>query len=194
MPHIMGTIALKQTVAESIQEFYNKNNFGEEGGKYERFVWIKFGFFSIPIPNFQSRSQNVYLHDVSHIVTAYDTTWKGESGVSAWEIASGGWGKLYMPWLLTLWAMGLGVLFYPTNTLKSFKQGLTMRNAFTCGLTKSEIFSLSVSDLRNVLSNKPKNNKNPFIWMFLSFVVFIFPFLLGSLIIWMLLTFVYFMK
>ena len=124
MPHIMETIALKQTVAESIQEFYNKNNFGEEGGKYERFVWIKFGFFSIPIPNFQSRSQNVYLHDVSHIVTAYDTTWKGESGVSAWEIASGGWGELYMPWLLTLWAMGLGVLFYPTNTLKSFNSPL----------------------------------------------------------------------
>ncbi len=90
----------------------------------------------------------MYLHDISHIVTGYDTTWKGESAISAWEIASGGWNKLYFPWLLTLWAMGLGILFYTKSTLKAFNEGLTMHNALTSGLTKDDIYKLTVADLQ----------------------------------------------
>jgi hypothetical protein len=177
-------MASTQTVEQSIQVFYDKHDFGEDGGVNEKYAWIKFGFLSIPIPNVKSRSQNIYLHDVSHIVTGYDTSWKGESAVSAWEIASGGWDKLYIPWLLTLWAMGLGVLFYPKNVLKSFKQGLTMRNALTCGLTKAEIFNFTVTDLQKFLSNRPNNNKSPILWMTISFIVFLTPFVIGLLVLW----------
>lgn len=168
-------MTLTQTVGQSIQDFYDRHDFGEDGGVNEKFAWIKFGFFSIPLPNFKGRSQNIYLHDVSHIVTGNDTTWKGESAVSAWEVSSGGWDKLYVPWLLTLWAMGLGVLFYPRTILKSFRQGLTMRNALTCGLTKTEIFSYTVPELQKLLSDRPKNDKNPIVWVTISFVVFATP-------------------
>ena len=177
-------MTLAPTVRQSIQDFYNRHDFGEEGGVNEKYAWIKFGFFSIPLPNVAGRSQNIYLHDVSHIVTGNDTTWKGESAVSAWEVASGGWDKLYVPWLLTLWAMGLGVLFYPTTTLKSFKQGLTMRNALTCGLTKAEIFNYSVPGLQKFLSDKPSNDKNPILWMTISFMAFLTPFVFGLLGLW----------
>jgi hypothetical protein len=175
------------TVEQAIAKFYSENDFGDDGGVNEKYAWIKFGSFSIPIPNAESRRKNVYLHDISHIVTENETTWKGESAVSSWEIASGGWGNLYIPWILTLWAMGLGVLFYPKNTLKSFKKGLTMNNAFTCGLTKTDLFNLSVSDLRLLLSNKPKRDTNPYFWMFISFIVFLTPFIVGFLTIWTLL-------
>lgn len=175
---------LNDSTGKAIQDFYDRHDFGEDGGINEKYAWIKFGFFSIPIPNIESRRNNVYLHDVSHIVTGYDTTWKGESAVSAWEIASGGWKNLYFPWLLTLWAMGLGVLFYPSNVLRSFKLGLTMNNALTCGLSKTEIYKLSVSDLRIFLSNKPKSNKNPHLWMIFSFLIFLLPFAIGISIIW----------
>jgi hypothetical protein len=167
------------TVAQAVLKFYSDNNFADDGGIQEKYAWIKFGFFSIPIPNAESRKNNVYLHDISHIVTGNDTTWKGESAVSSWEIASGGWDKLYIPWVLTLWAMGLGVLFYPKNTFESFKRGLTMNNALTCGLTKNELFNMSVSDLQMLLRDKPKRNKNPYLWMSFSFFVFILPFLIG---------------
>lgn len=177
-------MTLAPTVRQSIQDFYSRHDFGEEGGVNEKYAWIKFGFFSIPLPNVAGRSQNIYLHDVSHIVTGNDTTWKGESAVSAWEVASGGWDKLYVPWLLTLWAMGLGVLFYPKTTLKSFKKGLTMRNALTCGLTKAEIFNYSVPALQKFLSDKPSNDKNPILWMTISFMVFLTPFAFGLLGLW----------
>jgi hypothetical protein len=177
-------MALTKTVGQSIQDFYNQHDFGKDGGINEKYVWLKFGFFSIPIPNFESRRNNVYLHDVSHIITGYDTTWKGESAVSAWEVASGGWHKLYIPWILTLWAMGLGVVFYSKSTYDSFQKGLTMRNALTSGLTKNEINSLTVTELQKIVSKQPKNDKNPILWVTISFIVFITPFIVGLLSIW----------
>lgn len=173
-----------QTVGQAIQNFYNFHDFGEDGGINEKYAWIKFGFFSIPIPNVEGRTKNIYMHDVSHIVTGNDTTWHGESAVSAWEIGAGGWGKLYIPWFLTLWAMGLGVVFYPKTVLKSFKKGLTMRNALTCGLSKAEIFQFPLVDFQDFLSNKPSNNKNPYVWMAIGFSVFISPFVIAFLSFW----------
>ncbi len=178
------TNTAEMTVEQAIQGFYTKHNFGDDGGVNEKFAWIKFGFFSIPIPNVEGRSAILYMHDISHIITQNDTTWRGESAVSAWEIGSGGWNNLVVPWLLTLWAMGLGVLFYPKSVLKSFNSGLTMRNALTCGLSKAEILNLSVDDLRLYLSNKPSTNKSPFIWFAISFGVFITTFLVPLVTIW----------
>lgn len=179
------------TTEQAIQDFYDKHDFGEDGGITKKYAWIKFGFFSIPIPNTNTRRNNVYLHDISHIVTGHNTTWKGESAVSAWEIASGGWRDLYIPWLLTLWAMGLGVVFYTANTFKSFKQGLTMNNALTCGLSKNEIYNLSIPELKRLLSNKPRSKKSPFVWMFISLAVFLTPFVIGLLIIWTLIIYIF---
>jgi hypothetical protein len=172
------------TTGQAIQDFYDRHDFGDEGGANEKYAWIKFGFFSIPIPNAESRRQNVYLHDVHHILTGFDTTWKGESSVSAWEVASGGWQNLYFPWLLTLWAMGLGVLFYPSNILAAFRQGLSMNNALVCGLSKSDMYKHSVEDLRQLLSNKPVRNKNPYGWMAFSFLIFLTPLIIGLFGIW----------
>lgn len=179
----METLRPTQTVQQLIQEFHKKNNFGEDGGINEKFAWIKFGFFSLPMPNFESRKNNVYLHDIHHIVTGNNTTWKGESAVSSWEVASGGWDKLYVPWLLTLWAMGLGVLFYTTTTLNAFKKGLTMKNALTSGLTKNEINALTVDQLQKALSDKPKSNKNILFWSIFSLAIFLLPFAVSFFVI-----------
>lgn len=109
---------LNGTTGQAIQDFYDKHTLGKDGGINEKYAWIKFGFVSIPIPNAESRRNNVYLYDVNHIVIGNNTSWKGESAVSAWEVASGSWKNLYRPCLLTLWAMGLAVLFYPHSVLK----------------------------------------------------------------------------
>jgi hypothetical protein len=174
------------TVQQALEEFYVKNNFGENGGEKEKFAFIKFGFFSIPIPNFSQRSENIYMHDVHHLLTNNDTTWKGESSVSAWEIASGAWKTLYIPWMLTLWAMGLGVCFYPKSVFRSFVGGLHMRNILWSGLSKNEVLNYELSDLREFLSNWPSTCKNPYLWMLLSLVFFLSPFIIGIFGIWIL--------
>ncbi len=180
----MGSEDLNLTTGEAIQEFYNRFDFGEEGGVNEKYAWIKFGPISLPIPNTESRRRNVHLHDVNHILTENDTTWRGESAVSAWEVASGGWGRNYLLWFLTLWAMGLGVVFYPLSVLRSFRQGLTMNNAFISGLSQQELYQLSVRDLRRELSDKPRRNTNPYLWMFIAFATFLSPFVFWLAIAW----------
>ncbi|MBE0392211.1 hypothetical protein HNQ02_003154 [Flavobacterium sp. 7E] len=179
----MEIIDLNKTVGKSIQEFYDKNVFGEDGGINKKFAWIKFGFISIPLPNFESRKKNVYLHDIHHIITDNNISWKGESAVSAWEIASGGWGNFVIPWLLTLWAMGLGVLFHRKSTLKAFTNGRTMRNALTCGLTKSEICNLTVAAIRAKVSNQNNTNKSFLLWSTISLIIFFLPFVLGGIVL-----------
>ena len=177
----METLNLNQTVGKSIQDFYQKNDFGEDGGINKKLAWIKFGFFSIPIPNLEGRKENVYLHDIHHIITDNNTTWKGESAVSAWEISAGGWGKQYVAWLLTLWAMGLGILFYRKSTLIAFEKGLTMRNALTSGMTKTELSNLTITELRLKVSNFDKGNRNSLNWSLISLIVFFVPFLIGGI-------------
>ena len=175
------------TVAQALQAFYDQHGYGKEGGIHKRFAWIKFGFISIPFPNVAGRRKNVYLHDINHIVTGYDVSWKGESAVSAWEMASGGWGRVYVIWVMALWAMGLGVILYPRHVLHAFKRGLTMKNGLTCGLTKEEMYKLPIDDLREKLSHHPANKKHPAVWMAISVLVFIFPFFIGILFILILL-------
>jgi hypothetical protein len=173
----MKKMDANQTVRQALSNFYDVHDFGEDGGINEKIAFLKFGFIQLPIPNSTSRRNNVYHHDIGHLITENDTTWKGESAVSAWEIASGGWGNHYTLWLMTLWATGLGVVFYTENVVKSFKSGLVMRNTFTSGLAKEEIFETSASALKTQLSGFPKSEKNPYFWLILSAFVFIFPFL-----------------
>jgi hypothetical protein len=167
---------MEKTVKEHIEQFYAINQFDEDGGVSKSWVWIKFGFISFPLPNTTSRKDNVILHDINHLITDNNTTWKGESAVSSWEIASGGWKKFYVPWVLTLWAMGLGIVFYYKSTYLSFKKGLMMRNALTVGISKSDILNYKTSDLIKQVSNHPKSNRNFYLWMMLSLFVFILPF------------------
>ncbi len=171
----METMNLK--VSQALDDFYRLNNFGEDGGVNKNIIWIKFGLFSIPIPNTESRKKAITLHDIGHLITENNTDWKGECAVSAWEIGSGGWRDLVFPWLLTLWAMGLGVVIYPRIVFDSFKKGLTMRNPLTCDITKDDLLKMSISELRQKLSNHTSINKNPYFWMSLSFMVFAFPFI-----------------
>lgn len=179
----------KYTIKEALADFYSNHDYGEEGGINKNFAWIKFGFVKLPIPNLAARKKNIYMHDINHIVTGYETNWKGESSIGAWEIASGGWKKNYFPYLLTLWAMGLGVLFYPKSTIQAFRRGLTMRNALTCGISKSELLNFGVKEFKTRISNQPNTNKKLNNWMIISLVIFLMPFVLGISGIWAVLYF-----
>jgi len=175
----------QKTVRAYLLDFYKENNFGDDGGVSKSWVWIKFGFFSIPIPNAKSRKSAIFAHDLHHLVTQNNTTWKGESAVSAWEIAAGGWSNLYFPWLLTLWALGVGVLFYPSHTAAAFRKGLTMKNVLFLQKSQQDIFDLKVEELIILMSNHPQQNKSIFFWFLMGVIVFLSPFLMLAAIIFL---------
>jgi hypothetical protein len=175
---------MELTLKQSLQNFYDDNNFGEEGGAKENWVWIKFGFFSLPIPNLEQRKKNVWRHDVNHILLGYDTSWRGESAVSAWEIGSGGWGNFWVAWVLTLWALGIGVIFFPTSTYKAFVRGRHTLSPFLLNLQRETLFPKTT----DVLKKEFKLNKETFtsslndklafvVWAFVSVSWVLLPFI-----------------
>lgn len=168
-------------VEHALNDFYRQHGYGEEGGINKKWDMIKFGPVALPLPNLESRRKNIYLHDISHLVTGYDVSWVGESSVSSWEIATGGWGRLYFPWLLTLWAMAVGVMLYPSQTHRAFQTGLQMKNALIGGLTKQEMYQLSLAELRVRLQRTESEfvNRSYFVWASISLLVWWSPFLIG---------------
>lgn len=170
-------------VEDALNEFYTQHGYGLEGGIHKKWDWIRFGPVALPLPNLDSRRKNIYLHDISHLVTGYDVSWIGESSVSSWEIASGGWGRFYFPWFLTLWAMAIGVMLYPKQSYRAFLAGLQMKNALTGGLGKSEMFRLQLNELRLRLQRTEKEYipRSYAKWAILSLLVWWGPVLISVL-------------
>lgn len=168
-------------IEHALNDFYNQHGYGEGGGINKKWDMIQFGPISLPLPNLKSRRINIYLHDINHLVTEYDTTWKGESSVTSWEIASGGWGNIYFAWWLTLWGMAVGVMFYPRHSYNAFQAGLRMRSAFTSGFSKQEMYSLGVGQLRSQLCRTQSDivARSYYVWASLSLLVWFGPFILG---------------
>ncbi|MEZ0608881.1 hypothetical protein ACAW74_10220 [Fibrella sp. WM1] len=168
-------------IEQALNNFYGQHGYGEEGGINKKWDMIKFGPIALPLPNLESRRTNIYLHDISHLVTGYDVSWVGESSVSSWEIATGGWGRLYFPWLLTLWAMAVGVMLYPRHSYRAFQAGLHMKNAFTSRLAKQEMYKLSLDELRLRLRRTEGEfiPRSYFAWAALSLLLWWSPFVAG---------------
>jgi hypothetical protein len=52
-------------------------------------VKLNSGRLKLAFPNTQARIRAVRYHDLHHVVTDYETNWKGESEIGAWEVATG---------------------------------------------------------------------------------------------------------
>jgi hypothetical protein len=174
----MGT-----TLKQSLKVFYDNNNFGEDGGIKENWVWLKFKYFSIPMPNFEQRKSNVWKHDVLHILLGYDTSWKGETSVAGWTLGSGGWGNIIIAWLLDISAFGIGIVVFPKSTYKAFIRGRNSFNPHLLGIKKEELYQSNIEQLKHefgfneVEFEATLKDKFLFvIWALLSMISFLLPF------------------
>ncbi|MBO0938179.1 hypothetical protein J2I47_16625 [Fibrella sp. HMF5335] len=139
------------TVQHALNQFYTDHDFGEEGGVNEQVVWLTFGPVAVPLPNTEQRKKVIWLHDLHHLLNEYPTTWSGEGRVSAWELATGGWGWQLYVWLLIILASSIGVLLFPRRAFLAFVRGTYCRPILSLGLTKTQLMQLPVSDLRHRL-------------------------------------------
>jgi hypothetical protein len=139
---------METTLQKELQIFYNHNNFGEEGGIKENWVWLKFKFFSIPMPNFEQRKINVWKHDILHILLGYDTSWKGETSVAAWTLGSGGWGNIIIAWFLDISAFGIGLVCFPKSTYNAFIRGRNSLSPHLLGIEKEKLLGSDITSLK----------------------------------------------
>jgi len=118
-----------RTLRDARATYFADNRFGDDGGYGARWVKVKAGFIPLFLPNIPARVRAVRFHDIHHILTGYDTTWRGEAEVAAWEVATG-CAHHWEAWLVNLHAVAIGLVVAPRAVSRAFHRGRHCRNLF----------------------------------------------------------------
>jgi hypothetical protein len=146
----MAVYESTQTVNQSLELYFIKENLGKDGGLNAAWGKIKVWKFYIPIPNPKARRKALVFHDIHHIVTAYDGDWRGEVSIGAWEIASG-CGEYWVAWYLNLGAMGVGLFIYPRSVFNAFIRGRRTENLYHHTISQEQAMQMQVGELQRKL-------------------------------------------
>lgn len=117
-------------VGEARKAFFQAAGFPADGGYNDRWIKVRYLRFPVWLPNVESRRRAVPLHDLHHILTEYGTTWRGEAEISAWEVSSGGLGRSWAGWILTLMNLAQGLVINPRGVYAAFMRGRQTKNLF----------------------------------------------------------------
>ncbi|MBK9034642.1 MAG: hypothetical protein IPL61_25815 [Myxococcales bacterium] len=116
------------TVAEARTAYLTANGFTL--ADYDA-PWVKLRLGRIPLgfPNSRARRAAVPLHDLHHIATGYETTWRGEGEIAAWELAAG-CGRYWAAWGLNAGAMLIGLVLAPRRVVRAFVRGRRSKSLY----------------------------------------------------------------
>ena len=129
--------------------YFAANGFAADGGYGTAWVDAKIGPFPVRIPNTKGRDRAVRIHDLHHVLTGYRTTFRGESEIGAWEVASG-CRQHWAAWFLNLAAFGGGLLFAANDVWPAFVRGRSCLNLYDCRLDAA-LLAKSVGEVRREL-------------------------------------------
>jgi hypothetical protein len=166
-----------RTPRELLPGFYKQYDLNDDGGQSSPYVKIEFTKkISLYIPNFDARRKAVFKHDVHHIATGYTSTFKGETEISAWEIASG-CRHYWVAWVLDMQAVMIGILFNPLGVYKAFVKGRQTKNLYRDVFTDEQLMDMPLSSIKeNMLLNSYREKKDRSL---IDFILFMFLLLLG---------------
>ncbi len=192
----MDTIKLSQL----LPDFYKKYNLPPDGGIDDPLVKVELTKnWHLFIPNFEARKKALLKHDIHHLVTGYPSELKGESEISAWEIASG-CSNYWAALLLDSQGFLLGIFLYPKATFAAFKKGRRTTNLYQDTFTDQEILNLSPRMLKRrlKLTEYPENQPTTFsdvfsflTWFFICSIIGIFSLVLLPVILFYNLKYLY---
>jgi hypothetical protein len=140
---------METTLQNQLNNFYEVNGYGVEGGINNDWIWLKFKYFSLPIPNIKGRRENVWRHDMLHILLDYNTSWKGETQISGWVMGSGGWGRFYVGWLFAFAMFGVAITLFPKSTFQAFIRGRNTLSPYLLGIEKEKLFRTDIEKLKH---------------------------------------------
>lgn len=144
----MARYGSEMTLGDARALYFDVSGF--KNGGYDD-AWVKIKIWRIPIyfPNTKGRLRAVKLHDLHHILTEYETTWRGETEIGAWEVATG-LRRHYEGWLLDLWAFAIGLVINPRGVYRAFIRGRQSSNLYFMEFSE-EFLSNRVGDVRRSL-------------------------------------------
>jgi hypothetical protein len=139
----------EMTLREARALYFEINNF-PGGGYDERWVKMKAGPIPIWFPNIKARQLAVRFHDLHHVLTEYETTWKGETEIGAWEVATG-IGPFWVGWVLDLLAFAVGLVINPRGVYRAFMRGRHSENLYHDMTFNDELLARRVGAMRRAL-------------------------------------------
>jgi hypothetical protein len=150
MKAIATTYPGHQTIQEALTVFFEKYQLGPDGGMSDKWVKLRFGRFYIPFPNTASRKKALMFHDIHHIATGYESNWKGESEIGAWEVSTG-CGSYTAAWVLDLGVFALGLLIFPKATFNAFVRGRRTLNLYRNTYTRTQLMDMEIGEVQAIL-------------------------------------------
>lgn len=132
------------TMKQARERYFAANEFGDDGGYGDAWVDFKLAKVPFPFPNSAERVRALRYHDLHHILTGYDTDWRGEVEIAAWEIGAG-CRDFYAAWVLNLSALG-SWWFAPRRVFDAWKRG--RRSASLYGLAVEPLLEQTVEQTR----------------------------------------------
>lgn len=172
-----------QTPRELLPGFYKRYNLNDDGGQSSSFVKIELTKkILLYIPNFAARRKAVFKHDIHHIATGYTSTFKGETEISAWEIASG-CRHYWVAWVLDMQAVMIGMLFNPLGVYKAFVKGRRTKNLYNDALEDEQLMDMPLAEIKEslLLNNYPPKQKGNLIDLVLFLVLLLFGVIYSAL-------------
>jgi hypothetical protein len=136
------------TLAQARERYFAENGFS---ARYDdRWIKVNVGPRKLPVlPNTAPRVAAVRIHDLHHVVAEYDTSWRGEGEISAFELASG-CGPYLAAWVLNLGGLSIGFWFSPRRVWQAFVRGRNARNLYREGFDERRL-QRTVGELRREL-------------------------------------------
>jgi hypothetical protein len=137
-----------ETIHRLLSRHYAEHGLPPDGGESAKWFRVKLGPFVVPVPNFPARRRAVFLHDINHVLTDYDTRFsKGEMEIAGFEVGAG-CGGYVAAWSLNLFMMLLGLIIGPRRVIRAFKRGRRSRSLYRLGWPRERLLSASRSELR----------------------------------------------
>ena len=123
------------TTEDTLRAYFVERGFVKVGtprNELYRDNWVKVPMWGYYVPVFPiyGFKKSLMLHDVHHVLSGYDTDWRGELEIAAWELSSGGCGWYLLYWIDRVVFMSLGLLLCPSRTSRAFQRGRGHCNSF----------------------------------------------------------------
>ena len=133
--------------------YFEENGFGD-GGYDDRFVVLRAAGVPVLIfPNTKQRVRSVRFHDLHHVLTGYDTSWRGEGEIAAWELASGCRDHA-AAWVLNAGAFLVALFIAPRALWRALGSGRRSRNLYD-RVWDEALLERSVGTVRSELGLDP---------------------------------------
>jgi hypothetical protein len=109
-------------------------------------IYLRLGNRRVPFFPLIGIRRPTMLHDLNHLLSNFDTSWRGEFAVAGWELTSGGCGRFLYFWVDRLFFVAIGTLIAPLPTLRGLRSGSGCRNTYR--LDPDTILELSFLELQ----------------------------------------------